>query len=94
MTTLHIPRTSPRMTAVAEAVREVLWVVALGVIAAYVFFVALGAFSPGDVVGLSVGVAILLALWLLHAGTERWAERHRDGPRDRRVTSGRERRGF
>jgi uncharacterized membrane protein (DUF485 family) len=90
MTTLHMPRTSPRISAVAEAVREVFWVVALGIIGCYVFFVALGAFSPGDVVGLSVGVAILLALWLVHA----WTERHRAGHRDPRVTSGRERRGF
>jgi uncharacterized membrane protein (DUF485 family) len=90
MTTLHLPRTSPRMSAVAEAVREAFWVVALGIIGCYVFFVALGAFSPGDVMGLSVAVAILLALWLVHA----WTERHRVGPRDPRVTSGRERRGF
>jgi fatty acid desaturase len=90
MTTLHLPRTSPRMSAVADAVREVFWVVALGIIGCYVFFVALGAFSPGDVMGLSVGVAILLVLWLVHA----WTERHRTGPRDPRITSGRERRGF
>jgi membrane protein implicated in regulation of membrane protease activity len=90
MTTLHMPRTSPRMSAVAEGVREVFWVVALGIIAGYVFFVALGAFSPGDVGGVSIAVAILLALWLVHA----WAERHRAGPRDPRVTAGRERRGF
>jgi uncharacterized membrane protein (DUF485 family) len=94
MTTLHMPRTSPRMSAVAEGVREVFWVVALGIIAAYVFFVALGAFSPGEVVGVSIAVAILVALWLVHVGTERWSERHREGARDPRVTSGRERRGF
>jgi membrane protein implicated in regulation of membrane protease activity len=90
VTTLHMPRTSPRVSAVAEAVREVFWVVALGIIGCYVFFVALGAFSPGEVAGVSIAVAILLALWLVHA----WTERHRSGPRDPRVTSGRERRGF
>jgi membrane protein implicated in regulation of membrane protease activity len=94
MTTLHMPRTSPRMSAVAEGVRGVFWVVALGIIAAYVFFVALGAFSPGEVAGVSIAVAILLALWLVHVWTERWSEHHRHGPRDPRVTSGRERRGF
>jgi membrane protein implicated in regulation of membrane protease activity len=94
MTTLHMPRTSPRMSAVAEGVREVFWVVVLGIIAAYVFFVALGAFSPGEVAGVSIAVVILLALWLVHVGTERWSERRRTGPRDHRVSSGRERRGF
>jgi fatty acid desaturase len=82
------------MHAVVEGVREVFWVVALGIIAGYVFFAALGAFSPGEVVGVSVGVGVLLALWLVHACAERWSERHRAGPRDARVTSGRERRGF
>jgi hypothetical protein len=56
--------------------------------------VALGAFSPGEVAGVSIAVVILLALWLVHVGTERWSERHRTGPRDHRVSSGRERRGF
>ena len=43
--------------------RDAFWVVALGVIAAYAFFVALGAFAPGDVAGLSIAVAILVGLW-------------------------------
>jgi membrane protein implicated in regulation of membrane protease activity len=82
---------SPRVSAIAETVREVFWVVALGVIGCYAFFVALGAFSPGDVVGISIAVGALLALWLVHA----WAQGHRrDASRDPRLTAARERRGF
>ena len=38
----------PRVSAIAEFVREAFWVLALGVIGCYAFFVALGAFAPGD----------------------------------------------
>lgn len=81
---------SGRLGAVAETMREAFWVVALGVIACYAFFVALGAFSPGDVAGVSIAVGVLLGLWLAHA----WAQRHREGERDARETFARERRGF
>jgi hypothetical protein len=91
MATLHLPHPSPRMSAVAETVREAFWVIALGVIACYVFFVALGAFSPGDVLGISIAIGVLLALWLVHV----WARGHRkDEDRDPRLRAARERRGF
>jgi membrane protein implicated in regulation of membrane protease activity len=79
------------LSAIAEAVREVFWVIALGVIGCYAFFVALGAFAPGDVTGLSIAVGGLLALWIVHA----WAQGHRQADeRDRRLSAARERRGF
>jgi membrane protein implicated in regulation of membrane protease activity len=82
---------SPRLSAIAELVREVFWVLALGVIACYAFFVALGAFSPGDVLGVTIAVGALLLLWLVHA----WAQSHRArDERDPRLTAARERRGF
>jgi hypothetical protein len=92
MTTLRMPHPSPRMSALAALVREAFWVIALGVIACYVFFVALGAFKPGEVLGLSIAVAILLVLWLVHA----WAQghRHHDDAHDPRLSAARERRGF
>jgi membrane protein implicated in regulation of membrane protease activity len=90
MATLHVPRSARRVGAVAEALREAFWVIALGLIGCYAFFVALGAFAPGDVAGLSIAVGILVVLWLVHA----WAQRHRGDERDRRLTSARERRGF
>jgi hypothetical protein len=82
---------SPRVSAIAEFVREAFWVLALGVIGCYAFFVALGAFSPGDVLGITIAVGALLLLWLVHA----WAQGHRHRhARDPRLSSARERRGF
>lgn len=76
---------------VARIVREAFWVIALGVIAAYAFFVLLGAYSPGDVVGVSIAVGVLVLLWTVHA----WAQSHRRPEvRDPRLTAARERRGF
>ena len=84
-------RPPSRLQDVARVVREAFWVIALGVIACYAFFVALGAWHPGDVVGVSVAVGVLVVLWIVHA----WAQSHRrpEG-RDPRLTAARERRGF
>jgi len=90
MATLHMPRHSPRLSSVAETIREAFWVIALGVIGCYAFFVALGAFSPGDVLGVSIFVGLLLVLWLVHA----WAQRRHHAERDPRLVAARERRGF
>jgi membrane protein implicated in regulation of membrane protease activity len=85
------PRLSSWLSALAEFLREAFWVLALGLIACYAFFVALGAFSPGDVVGLSIAVAVLVALWAVHV----WARRRRaSDARDPRLRAARERRGF
>jgi membrane protein implicated in regulation of membrane protease activity len=85
------PDRPSRLSAFAEVVREAFWIIALGLIAAYAFFVALGAYSPGDVLGVTVAIGVLAALWLVHA----WSRSHRSrGGRDPRVTSARERRGF
>jgi hypothetical protein len=54
------------------------------------FFVSLGAFSPGDVLGLTVAMCILAGVWVAHA---LWDARHRD-KRDATVRRARERRGF
>lgn len=92
MATTHMPRRRPPGTAhIADTIRAAFWVTALGLIACYAFFVALGAFTPGDVVGVSIAVGVLLALWLAHA----WSERHAGGTdRDPRMRVSRERRGF
>jgi fatty acid desaturase len=85
-------RSPSPLSNVARVVREAFWVIALGVIAGYAFFVVLGAWHPGDVIGVSIAVAVLVVLWLVHA----WAESHRrrDEGRDPRLTAARERRGF
>ena len=43
------------------------------VVALFAFFVALGALKPGQVVGLSIAVVVLAALWVAHAV---WVARH------------------
>jgi membrane protein implicated in regulation of membrane protease activity len=78
------------LSGLAHNVREAFWVIALGLIACYAFFVALGAFAPGDVLGVSIAIGVLVVLWLVHA----WAQSHRPAERDPRLTAARERRGF
>ncbi len=69
---------------------DTFWILVLSVIVLFAFFVALGAFSPAEVAGLSLGVAVLALLWTAHA---LWQSRHRDG-RDPAAVRNRERRGF
>jgi hypothetical protein len=69
---------------------ETFWILALAVIGLFAFFVALGAFSPRDVAGLSIVVGLLAVAWLAHAW---WDSRHRTG-RDVATIRARERRGF
>ena len=85
------PRSPSPLGNVARIVREAFWVIAPGLIACYAFFVALGAYSPGDVAGVTIAVGVLAVLWLAHVR----AEGHRRGEgRDPRLTAARERRGF
>ena len=69
---------------------ETFWVLVLAIVVLFAFFVALGAFSPGEVVGLTIGVVVLALLWIGHAV---WDSRHRD-PHDPAMVRARERRGF
>ena len=69
--------------------RNAFWVLALGVIAAYLFFFALGAFGFAEVLPLSLVVIALVVMWAVHA----WCGRGEDG-RDPRMVHARERRGF
>ena len=74
-----------------ENLRNLFWVLALGVIGAYLFFFSLGAFSFSDVLPLSIAVAVLVVLWGIHA----WLQsKHADEMRDVRLVQARERRGF
>jgi len=77
---------------VSNRLRESFWVLSLGVIACFAFFFVLGAIDPGDVLGLTLIVLALSALWGLHM----WLEhRHHDElAHDQRLTHARERRGF
>ena len=69
---------------------DAFFVLIIFAVALFAFFVALGAFKPGQVVGLSVTIAVLAALWVVHAV---WVARHTSG-RDRASIRARERRGF
>jgi hypothetical protein len=74
------------LTALADTV----WILVLAVVVLFAFFVALGAFSPGEVAGLTMTMAALALLWAGHA---MWVSRHRTG-RDPAAIRARERRGF
>ena len=80
----------PRWRRIFATMSETFWVLVLALIGLFAFFVALGAFSPGDVLGLTIAVVLLALLWLGHAI---WQDRHAEG-RDTRVVQARERRGF
>ena len=73
-----------------STVRAAFWALALGIIAAYVFFLALGAYSVGEVVGVSVVVGVLMVAWVVHG----LAERRHAGARAALLRGARERRGF
>jgi fatty acid desaturase len=79
-----------RRSRVLGTLSETFWILVLAFIVLFAFFVALGAFSPGDVVVLSIVVVLLTLAWIAHAV---WDSRHRD-PHDRAVVRARERRGF
>jgi membrane-bound ClpP family serine protease len=75
---------------VLSTLSDTFWVLVLSVIVMFAFFVALGAVSPGEVVGLSLAIIALTLLWVGHA---MWDARRRTG-RDLATIRARERRGF
>jgi hypothetical protein len=81
---------SPRSSRMLTTLSETFWILVLAVVVLFAFFVALGAFSPGEVVGVTLFVVALGLLWIVHAV---WDSRHRD-PHDPAMTRARERRGF
>ena len=70
---------------------EMFWVFAIGVILIYAFFLMLGALDPGDVIGISVLVGVLIVLYAFRSW---WQSRHPAEGRDPRIVQARERRGF
>lgn len=80
----------PRVFAVGRAVRDALMVFALGIVVCFVFFLALGAFSPRNVIGLTISMVVIAGLWFLRGVLRRRVDDHRDP----RLVQARERRGF
>jgi TRAP-type C4-dicarboxylate transport system permease large subunit len=87
---VHLPHPMRNHPSFARSVVDAFWALALGVIAAYAFFAALGAFSPGDVLGVTIAVGILVALFVVRT----WSMRRVAAERDPRLVHARERRGF
>jgi uncharacterized membrane protein YbhN (UPF0104 family) len=90
LTGSRAPSSSPRTRRLLATLSATFWILVLAVIGLFTFFVALGAFNPAEVAGLSAAVAVLAALWVAHAA---WVARHRER-RDPRAIQDRERRGF
>jgi predicted PurR-regulated permease PerM len=74
-----------------SSLRNLFWVLSLGVIGAYLFFFALGGFRFDEVLPLTIAVAVLIVLWTIHAWLQK---RHDDGKLDPVLMQARERRGF
>ena len=79
-----------RRSRMLATLSETFWVLVLAVVVLFAFFVALGAFQPGEVLILTLVVLALALLWVVHAV---WDSRHRD-PHDPSAVRARERRGF
>jgi fatty acid desaturase len=81
---------APRRSRILATLSATFWVLVLAVVVLFAFFVALGAFEPGEVIVLTLVVIALALLWVAHAV---WDSRHRD-PHDPTAVRARERRGF
>jgi fatty acid desaturase len=69
---------------------ESFWILLVAIVALFAFLLALGAYSPGQVLTLTLVMVGLFVLWIGHAI---WVSRKRTG-RDPRAIAARERRGF
>jgi hypothetical protein len=79
-----------RLVRCFDVARDLFWVLALGVLLVFGFFLVLGALNPAEVAGLTGAVLALGALWVVHA----WLEHRHAADRDPRLVHARERRGF
>ena len=80
-----------RSARMRSTLSDTFWILVLSIVVLFAFFIALGAFAPGEVAWLSLGVLALALLWTAHAA---WDARHRSSGRDPAAIRNRERRGF
>jgi fatty acid desaturase len=73
-----------------------LWALCVGAVALFAFFAVMGGFAPGDVLWLTLIVAFLGCLFLIHQirVSRELSEHDEDDPMVRQVQRIRERRGF
>lgn len=83
-------RINPRRARMLQTLSATFWILILAIVALFAFFIALGAFKPEEVLGVTGVVAGLAVLWIAHAV---WESRRREG-RDADSVRHRERRGF
>jgi fatty acid desaturase len=86
---LHPGDGHPRIATAGRGLSQAFWALVAGVVVAYVFFLALGAFGSAEVGLLTVVVIVLAVLWIAHA-----IRAARVADRDPGVRAQRERRGF
>jgi fatty acid desaturase len=78
-----------------NGVLNFLWGLCVGAVALFGFFVVMGGFSPGDVLWLTLIVASLAALFVIHQiRLSRELHEHGHEPLIRQLQRIRERRGF
>jgi fatty acid desaturase len=73
-----------------------LWALCVGAVALFAFFAVMGGFAPGDVLWLTLIVALLGVLFVIHQlrVSHELHEHSEDDPMIRQVQRIRERRGF
>ena len=59
------------------SVAQVLWAACAALVLLFIFFAALGAFEPGDVLPVTVVAVVLAALWLAHEWGGLWRDERR-----------------
>jgi fatty acid desaturase len=79
-----------------SGVLNFLWALCVGAVALFAFFAVMGGFAPGDVLWLTLIVAFLAALFVIHQlrVSHELHEHEEDDPLIRQVQRIRERRGF
>ena len=73
----------------------ILWTLALGAVALYVFFLALNAFNPGDAIWLAITMGVVALACMVHfVRVRRALDDHQHDELARTVHAMREKRGF